>query len=60
MSLYWSPELLASWFQIRLLKYFYYESMGANEPHGVATLNRRVMVSRIYVGEHKVVQHTNI
>ena len=52
MSLYRSPELLASLFQRFLKTIFYYESMGANDPHGVATLDPRGMVGRIYVGDH--------
>ena len=32
-----------------LLKFFYYESIGANGPHGVATLDSRAMVSSVYI-----------
>ena len=32
--------------------------MGANEPQGVANLDPRVMVGRIYVGNHLMLQHT--
>ena len=39
---------------------FYYESMGGYDPHGVASLDHRVMVSRIYIGEHEALQHTNM
>ena len=32
--------------------FFYYKSMGANEPRGVANLDPRGMVGRIHVGDH--------
>ena len=32
--------------------------MGANDPHGVAKLDPRGMVGRIYVGDHKTLLHT--
>ena len=58
MSLYCSPELFASWFQIRFKKK-YYESMGANDPHGEASLDPRVMVSRILcMSTCKALQYT--
>ena len=43
MSLYHSPELLVSLFQRRSFKvYFGYESMGANDPHGVTLTCERL------------------
>ena len=51
MNLYSSPEILASLFQ-KISYKFYYESMGANGPHGVATLDCRGMTGRVYIGEH--------
>ena len=32
--------------------------MGDNEPQGVATLNPRGMIGRIYVGNHLMLLHT--
>ena len=32
--------------------------MGANEPRGVANLDPRSMVGRIYVGDHLTLLHT--
>ena len=32
--------------------FFYYKSMGANKPRGVANLDPRGMVGRIYKGHH--------
>ena len=32
------------------MNYFYYESMGANDPSGIADLDPRGMVGRIHVG----------
>ena len=34
------------------LSFSHYKSMGANEPRGVANLDPRGMVGRIYVGDH--------
>ena len=34
------------------------KSMGANEPQGVANLDPRGMVGRIYVGDHLLLLHT--
>ena len=36
----------------------HYKSMGANEPQGVANLDPRGMVGRIYVGDHLLLVHT--
>ena len=36
----------------------HYKSMGANEPPGVANLDTRGMVGRIYVGDHLSLLHT--
>ena len=36
----------------KILKFSLYKSMGANEPSGVANLDPRSMVGRIYVGDH--------
>ena len=36
----------------------HYKSMGANEPQGVANLDPRGMVGRIYVGDHLSLLHT--
>ena len=53
MSLYRSPEMLASWFQKKIFKAFlYYECIGANEPWGVANLDPKGMIGRVHVGEH--------
>ena len=41
-----------------LLKFFYYESIGANGPRGVAILDPRTIVGSVYIGlKHKVLQH---
>ena len=37
--------------------FFHYKSMGANESCGVANLDPRGMVGRIYVGDHKTLLH---
>ena len=50
MNLYRSSEKLALWFQKR-----FYESMEKNDTHYLAILDPLV---RIYVGEHKALQHT--
>ena len=34
--------------------------MGANEPQGVAILDPRGMIGRIYVGDHLTLLHTNV
>ena len=36
----------------------HYKSMGANEPRGVANIDPRGMVGRIYVGDHLSLLHT--
>ena len=53
MSLYHSLG-----FEEDFLKFFYYESMGANDPHGVANLNPWGMIGMVYVGKHLASQHT--
>ena len=35
-----------------LLSFFHNKSMGANDPHGVASLDPRGLTGRIYVGDH--------
>ena len=40
------------------LNFSHYKSMGANEPRGVANLDLRGMVGRIYVGGHFTLLHT--
>ena len=37
----------------------HYKSMGANDPRGVANLDPRGMVGRIYVGDHLKTLHTS-
>ena len=39
-------------FREDFLSFSHYKSMGANEPRGVANLDLRGMVGRIYVGDH--------
>ena len=36
----------------------HYKSMGANDPRGVANLDPRGIVGRIYVGDHLTSLHT--
>ena len=33
-------------------KFFHYKSMGANDPKGMASLNPRGLIRRIFVGDH--------
>ena len=40
------------------LSFSHYKSMRANEPRGVASLDPRGMVGRIYVGDHLTLPHT--
>ena len=40
------------------LRFSYFKSMGANEPWGVANLDPRGMVGRIYVGDHLTLLYT--
>ena len=40
------------------LSFSHFKSMGANEPRGVANLDPRGMVGRIYVGDHLTLLHT--
>ena len=40
------------------LSFSYYKSMGANDLRGVANLDPRGMVGRIYVGDHLISLHT--
>ena len=35
-----------------VLSFSYYKSVGANDPWGVANLDPRDMVGRIYIGDH--------
>ena len=39
-------------FREDLLRYSHYKSMGANYPRGVANLDPRGLIGRIYVGDH--------
>ena len=34
------------------LRFSHYKSMGANEPRGMANLDPRGFIGRIYVGDH--------
>ena len=34
------------------LSFFHYKSMGANDPRGVASLDPRGLIGRIYKGDH--------
>ena len=34
------------------LSFSHYKSMGANDPRGVASLDPRGLIGRIYVGDH--------
>ena len=36
----------------------HYKSVGANDPWGMANLDSRGMVGRIYVGDHKTLLYT--
>ena len=38
--------------------FVHYKSMGANEPRGVANLDPRGIVGRIYVGDYITLLHT--
>ena len=38
--------------------FFHYKSIGANEPRGMANLDPRGIVGRIYVGDHLMLLHT--
>ena len=40
------------------LRFSYYKSMGANDPWGVANLDPRGMIGRIYVEYHLTLLHT--
>ena len=44
-------------FREDFLSFSHYKSMGANDPRGVANLNPRGMVRRIYVGDHLTSLH---
>ena len=50
----------ASRFQRRFLSFFHYKSMGANDPQGVASLDPRVLIGRICVGNTKHCYTLNI
>ena len=52
-------KLLTSWFQRR--RFFTFsdcKSTGDDDPWGVANLEPRTMIGRIYVGYHKLLLHT--
>ena len=53
---YLSSELYG--FREEDLSFSYFKSMGANELRGVASLEPRGMVGRIYVGDHLTLLHT--
>ena len=40
------------------LSFSHYKSMGANDPRGVASLDHRGMIDRIYVGDCQTLLHT--
>ena len=40
------------------LSFFHYKSMGANDPRGVASLDSRGLISRIYVRNYYTLLHT--
>ena len=42
----------------KIFEVFPIMSMGTNEPRGMANLDQRGMVCRIYVGDHKTLLHT--
>ena len=41
-----------------LLSFSHYKSVRVNDPQGMANLDPRDMVGRIYVGDHKTLLHT--
>ena len=46
-------NMWASWFQRRrFLRFSHYKSMEANDPQGMANLDPRGFIGRIYVGDH--------
>ena len=40
-------------FREDFLRFSYYKSMGANDPRGMANLDPRGFIGRIYVGDHQ-------
>ena len=40
------------------LRFSHYKSMGANDPQGMANLDPRGFIGRIYVGDHQTLLHT--
>ena len=40
------------------LSFSHYKSMGDNDPRGVASLDPRGLIGRIYVGDHRTSLHT--
>ena len=42
------------------LSFLHYKSMGANDPRGVASLDPRDLIGRIYVVDHYTLLHTKI
>ena len=40
------------------LSFFLYKAIGANDPRGVASLDPRVLIGRIYAGDHQTLLHT--
>ena len=44
--------------EIDFLSFSHYKSMGANDPRGMASLDPRDLIGRIYVVDHCILQHT--
>ena len=44
--------------KIFLVFFFHYKSAGANDHQGIANLNPKGMVGRMYVGDHYTLLHT--
>ena len=44
--------------KIFFLSFFHYKSMGANDTRGVASLDPRGLIGRIYVGDYYILLHT--
>ena len=40
------------------LRFSHYESMGVNDPRGIANLDPKGLIGRIYVGDHLTLLHT--
>ena len=44
--------------EVSFLSFSHYKSMGANDPWGVASLDPRVSIGRIYVVDYYTLRHT--